>query len=92
MLDQFLKNVEKKREILWPELAIPAFFLGQLLQQLQLDENDPFWKVKNKITNYLAEFDLKGARKELLTIELPSKRTDLITSILLVIKTIIGKM
>lgn len=92
LLDQFLKNVNKNNEIIRPELAIPTFILGQLLQLLPLDKNDPLWKLQHRITDCLAEFDLEGARKELLTVEIPSERTELISSILLTIKTVIERM
>ena len=89
LLDQFFQTIDKNTEILNPEVVIPTFFLGKLLQQIPLGKTNPLRKLRDTVSNHLDEYNLEAARIVLQSAGRSPKKNELVSSILQTIRTIL---
>jgi len=89
LLDQFFQKIDRKTAIIYPDVAIPVFLLGKLLQMTPLDKMNPLRTLQDIVSGYIEEFDLEGVKRELLAAEDPPTRTELVSSILRTIRALL---
>jgi len=89
LLNQFFEFLDVPSEVPNPEVVIPVFYLGKLLQSISLHHKNPIKPLQDKISNYIEDLDLENVIKSLSNTDIPLTRTEVVISILQIIKTLL---
>ena len=89
LLNQFFETMDVPSEISNPEVVIPVFYLGKLLQSISLHHKNPMKPLQDTISNYIEELDLENVKKTLSETEIPPTRMEMVIAILQIIKTLL---
>lgn len=92
LLDHFFNDLDRPPEILQPDIVIPIFMLGKLLQMIPLRETHPLRDLQVTVSELLANNDLEQAQNELLAVETPPTNSELVLSILQTIRTLLDRV